>query len=73
MSGLPGLKNARKSKGFTQSQLAAVVGCHEMTIRRLENGKSNARYALITKLANVLETSERELLFPDSEANTNVS
>ena len=67
MTGLPGLKIARKRNHMTQAQLAALIGCHELTIGRLERGKSGTRWSLIARLASVLGVSERDLLFPAME------
>lgn len=37
------LKQLRESKGLTQKQAAALAGCNERTIKRIENGHTATR------------------------------
>ncbi len=65
MHGVPGLKKARQRAGKTQAELAILAGLHVVSISRLETGKMNARVRTIEKLADILECSVRELMFPE--------
>ena len=57
------LKNLRKKAGFTQSELAFLIGMHETTIRRWENSdKNTASIEEVKKLTQVLHVSESDLL-----------
>src|SRR5262245_37266976 len=48
------IHNLRKSKGLTQSQLAAQVGTSQQQIQRIEAGVQAARLDLAVKIAEVL-------------------
>lgn len=65
MRGLPGLKHIRQRSGFTQEQLAKLIGVSIITISRYELGRQNARFSVVEKLAQVLKCSEIELLYPE--------
>lgn len=56
------LKQLRKSKGLNQSQLAEILGVHEITVRRWELGQREPRLEDIKALAKALNVSEAELL-----------
>lgn len=48
------LKNARKSKGLVQLELAGKVGTTKSAISRLEHGKGDIRLSTLRKLAAAL-------------------
>ena len=61
------LRKLREKTGLTQSELAYLVGVHETTIRRWENGKNgtpNIEY--IKKIAQALHVAEAELFLEQS-------
>lgn len=49
------IKNYRKEKGFTQEQLANIIGVSVMTIRRFEAGTREPRTLMLEKIANALD------------------
>ena len=51
----------RKSKGFTQQQLAEHTGMNVVTIAYIETGKRWARLATLNKIAKALEVDIAEL------------
>ena len=69
MQGLPGLKKRRLKAGLTQKALADLVGINAISISRYELGNQNARFRVITQLANILGCTEQELLFPSVSSN----
>ena len=57
------LKELRKKSGNTQAELAFLIGVHETTIRRWENGsKGTPSIEEIHKLCKALNVSEADLL-----------
>ena len=56
------LKETRESRGFTQQQLADLVGTTKQTIGRLENGKRQLTEAWLHQLAGALSCHPGELL-----------
>lgn len=54
------IKELRKSKGFTQTELANIIGKDHPSINRLENGKINPGYIFLTELAEGLEVDIKE-------------
>lgn len=60
------LREARRSKGFTQQELAKVSGIAQATISNIEVGKINAR---VGTLLTIAETLGMELVveFKDKE------
>lgn len=50
-----GLKELRKAKGITASQLAKEVGVFERTIRRWDKDLDEVRFKHVVKIAEVLE------------------
>jgi transcriptional regulator with XRE-family HTH domain len=53
------LRNKRKAAGFTQKNLATMVGIGRSTLSLLENGKRKPSYDLLKKIALALgETIE---------------
>ena len=70
------IKVKRKEKGFSQAQLAYMIGCSDKTVRRWESGERVPDANDLNKLANILDTSvaylmgETEELRPSSVKNT---
>ena len=56
------LRDLRKRAGFSQTELAQLVGVSLLTIFRWENAERQPRLEEIKKLAEVLHVSESELL-----------
>ena len=56
------LRKLREKAGFTQEQLAELIGVHEATIRRWELSQRQPRLEEIKKLAEALNLPENELL-----------
>ncbi|MFJ7665561.1 helix-turn-helix transcriptional regulator [Lysinibacillus sp. NPDC097195] len=54
----------RKTKGYTQAQLGALVGCSGSMISSLESGRLNPSLEVALQLEVVLQTPYFEL-FPD--------
>lgn len=57
MSGLLGLKQARKSKKLTQKQLADISGLSVISICQYERGAMDPTLKTILKLALILNVS----------------
>lgn len=57
------LYKARKEKGYTQQQLAEMIGVTEQTISNAENGGKAMRPENIAKICKVLGISADYLLF----------
>ena len=58
----------RTLRGFSQQQLASLVGVRQATISDIETGKAKTlRLALLDKLAKVLHTDPAALLAPPPE------
>lgn len=55
------LKEARQAKGWTQAQLAAVVGVSVEQIKSLEYGRVNPSLALMFRICNALEAAPEQL------------
>ena len=55
------LKRIRKSKGFTQENLAERIGVERRQITRIETGKSYPSFNSLDNLCEVLETAPNEL------------
>ena len=58
------IKQARKGK-YTQAELAELVGVHEMTLRRWEQGERSPDADIIPKLAQTLGVSISSLMGED--------
>ena len=56
------VRQARKSRGLTQAELAERLEISEMTVRRWESGQRSPRMEEIQKLAEVLKVPVSELL-----------
>lgn len=51
------IRTARKARGYTQEQLARLMGVSQGAITQWENGTTHPSFALIPKLASVLGIS----------------
>ena len=55
------LKDSRKIKGLTQTQVAKILGMSQQQYSRYETGKFELDYDLILKLCKLYEISPNEL------------
>ena len=55
------LKEARKNKGLTQKEVAAVMLMTQQQYSRFENGVYELNYGQIRKLCELLDTTPNEL------------
>ena len=53
---------ARRTRGRTQAQLANAVGCSNMHISNIENGKASANFCQIALAAEYLSTDWRSVV-----------
>lgn len=67
------LKELRKSKGYTQQELAELVGIDEKHLSRLENGKFCPSYKTINKFAKVFDFDINEIGFEPENIEVNVN
>ena len=65
------LKMLRKSKGFTQEELAIKVNVVRQTVSKWEKGLSVPDAATLQKIAEVLDVTVNELLGADIKEDTN--
>lgn len=56
------MKEIRKSKGFTQEELATASGVARVTIARIETGKAEAKFVTVVRLAKALNVTVDELI-----------
>lgn len=56
------IRNARRNKGYTQEQLAKLMGVSQGAITQWETGATHPSFTLIPKLAGVLGISIDELV-----------
>ena len=56
------LKESRKSAGYTQAQVAAMLSMPQQQYSRFENGKDELNYAQIVKLCKLYDVSSDYLL-----------
>ena len=56
------IKEMREVRGFTQKQLADLIGVAQNTISQYENGTAKTSIEIIVKLAKVLDTTTDYLL-----------
>lgn len=61
------LLKMRTDKGFTQQQMAGMIGVGIAQIRRYEKGKSSPTLDVIKNIAKTLGVSADELLFDEGE------
>ena len=55
------IKAIRRDRGLTQDQLSELVGIGPQTMRRIENGRTNARLEPLFHIAEHLGVSVRDL------------
>ena len=67
------LVDFRKLRGFTQVQLAHLVGVHIAQMRNYETNRSQPTLDVIRNLATALEITADELIFDPAERLPNVS
>lgn len=59
------LKQIRKERGISQSELADLVDCETNTISNIETGTHGPRFKLFEDIVDVLDTHPREFFdFP---------
>ena len=56
------IAEARKSKGFSQDQLAAAAGISRITVARLESGKYSPTLKTLVRLSDALGVPVNELI-----------
>jgi len=61
------LSKMRTDKGFTQQQMATMIGVGTAQVRRYEKGKSSPTLEVIKNIAKTLGVSADELLFDEGE------
>tara|TARA_R110000782_G_scaffold269225_1_gene366940 strand:+ start:38404 stop:38616 length:213 start_codon:yes stop_codon:yes gene_type:complete len=54
------IRKIRLSKGFTQTELANIMGKDHPSLNKLENGKVNPSYIYLTEVAEALEVDIKE-------------
>ena len=55
------LKNARRAKGYTQKELAAMMYMTQQQYSRFENGMFELNYGQIVRLCELLDVTPNEL------------
>ena len=56
------IRTTRQSYGYTQTDLAELVGKDQSSIHRLESGKINPGYLFLQEIADALNIDLKELL-----------
>jgi len=56
------LKRLRTEKGFTQADIAKIVGVTCPYLSNVENGKVNAKISTVAKLARALKVPMEDLI-----------
>ncbi|MCX2818350.1 CBS domain-containing protein [Haladaptatus sp. F3-133] len=59
------LKEKRKSLGMTQSELADSAGVSQPLIARIENGDVDPRLSTVSRIVEVFETAEEDVVTAD--------
>lgn len=67
------IKTLREKKGFTQSQLADILGVSSKAVSKWETAKGLPDITLIEPIAKALSVSVMELMSGDTVTNKNVS
>ena len=49
------IKQLRKAKGYTQEELAELIGIDNKHLSRIEKGYHSPKYSIMQKLAQVLD------------------
>lgn len=62
---LPGLRDARKRRGLTQRELAALAGTGSGTVADLENGHRGGYPSTVKRLCRALGVTPPELMAED--------
>lgn len=58
------VRQTRKSKGWTQEQLAFEAGVKRAYLSEIENGQRNVSLDVVEKLATALDVSPDRLMLP---------
>ena len=66
------LKNLRKEKGLSQSELASLVGLNKAVISKYENAMSYPPYDSLIKLASIFRVSTDYLLGVEKKKSLNI-
>lgn len=63
------LKQLIRQSGFTQTEIAKILGVHKSTVTRILNGQITLSLPMALKLSRLLGVSVEELLelFPDQD------
>ena len=56
------IKNARKTKGFSQNKLAELLDISREHLAKIETAKRTISLGLLFKISETLEISEKDLL-----------
>jgi len=67
------IKNLREKKGFTQAELADMLGVSSKAVSKWETAKGLPDIALIEPIANALSVSVMELMTGNAVVNKNIS
>ena len=57
------MKESRTNKGYSQGELAKLIGVSRQTINMIENGEYNPTLALCIKICKVLDKTLDELFW----------
>lgn len=61
------IKNLRKNKGYTQQELADIIGKSLRTLQKYETGEIEVSIAVVNQLAKELDTTPTFILGYDTE------
>lgn len=64
------LKIRRRERGLTQVAVAEAVGIQQSFYSKVENGEASASLENAAKLANFLDLTELEVLYPERYTST---
>ena len=56
------VKKLRKRNDFMQEEFAEELGISRMTVSRIENGTTSLNMKILSKMSQVLQVSENEIL-----------
>lgn len=57
------LRDAREQKGWTQEQLASLLGCSRTKLNRIENGRAELTASEVALLAHTFKVSVEYFFF----------
>ena len=57
------MQETRKAKGWTRKKLAAIVGCSESMIVKIERGEKNPSMEMAGRISKALGKSVNKLFF----------